>query len=50
MIKILIELLQHDDFLNCSDTIEIAKGKNELPRNYSTLKTKIKRQWQTLRK
>jgi hypothetical protein len=50
MIKILIDLLQHDDFLNCGNTIEIAKGKNELPRNYSTLKTKIKRQWQTLKK
>ena len=50
MIKILIDLLQQDDFLNCSDTIEIAKGKNELPKNYSGLKTKLKRQWQTLRK
>ena len=45
MIKILIELLQEDDFLDGGEAIQIAKGKYELPTTLKGVKNKIKRQW-----
>ena len=50
MIKQILDLLALQEHYGQSEIIEIAKGKNELPRNYSALKTKIKRQWQTLKR
>lgn len=46
MIKILLELLQQDDFLDGGEAIQIAKGKYELPTTFKGVKNKIKRQWQ----
>lgn len=48
MIRLIIDLLQSDDWLNTgSEVIEVAKGKNELATNFKTAKRKIKRQWQS---
>ena len=50
MIAEIIRTLQSNPFYGAGKYTEIAKGKNELPRNYSALKTKLKRQWQTLKR
>ena len=47
MIKEIIDLLQHDTWNVKSDVIDIAKGKNHLPKNIKQLKNKIKRQWES---
>lgn len=47
MISNLIELLQSRDWTDYkSETIEIAKGKYELPTTFKVAKRKIKRAWQ----
>lgn len=47
MIKLIIELLQSDEWLNTqSEAIELAKGKNELVNNWGAAKRKLKRVWQ----
>ena len=46
MIKEIIDLLNSDDFYNVSDTVEIAKGKNQLVTTWKGFKRKIKRKWQ----
>ena len=45
MIPKIIELLQTHDFYNVSETVEIAKGKNEIVSNFIDAKEKIKRIW-----
>lgn len=51
MIKEIIELLQADEWQNAkSENIEIAKGKNEIPKTYKGLVKKIKRRWQSRNK
>lgn len=48
MIRVIIELLQSNEWLNTgSEVIELAKGKNELPKNIKGIKKKAKRQWQS---
>ncbi len=44
MIEI-INILRSNEFYGCSDTIEIAKGKNEMVTNWKGFKRKTKRQW-----
>jgi len=46
MIRLIIELLQQDEFLDGGEAIQIAKGKYKLPTNFKGVKQKIKRQWQ----
>jgi hypothetical protein len=45
MIPKIIELLQSNDFYNVSETVEIAKGKNEMITNIKDGILKIKRVW-----
>jgi hypothetical protein len=47
MIRLILDLLRANEWLNHSDVIEIAKGKYELPKNLKGVKTKIARQWQS---
>lgn len=48
MIRLIIDLLQSDEWINTgSETIEEAKGKNELATDFKTAKNKIKRLWQS---
>ena len=47
MIRLIIELLQADEWLEQSKVIELAKGKNELATDWKSAKRKIKRQWQS---
>lgn len=49
MIKLILELLQQDDFLEGGEAIQIAKGKYELPTTIKGATKKIKRQWQLKR-
>jgi hypothetical protein len=49
MIKAVLELLQLHEWLNCSENIEIAKGKYELPKTFKGATKKIKREWQSKR-
>ena len=46
MIKLILELLQQDEFLEGGKAIQIAKGKYELPTTIKGATKKIKRQWQ----
>lgn len=46
MLRLTIDLLQLDNWKVKSETIEIAKGKNELPKNFKGAIKKNKRQWQ----
>jgi hypothetical protein len=46
MIRLIIELLQQDEFLDGGEAIQIAKGKYELPTTLKGATKKIKRQWQ----
>jgi len=43
MIAETITLLQSNDYYGCSETIEIAKGKNAIPKTWAQAKEKIKR-------
>ena len=45
MLKLIIELLQLHNWEVGSETIEIAKGKNELPKNLKGAIKINKRQW-----
>jgi hypothetical protein len=45
MIKAVLELLQLHEWLNCSENIDIAKGKYQLPTTLKGATKKIKRQW-----
>lgn len=45
MIAQVIKLLQLDDWLNVSQTVEIAKGKNEIAKDIKTAKKQIRRVW-----
>lgn len=45
MITRVIDLLKANDWINVSETVEIAKGKNELAKDLKTAKRKIKRVW-----
>ena len=47
MIRLIIELLQADEWIGQSKVIELAKGKNELATDWKSAKRKIKRQWQS---
>ena len=44
MIRALIQVLEIDDFYGQTDSIDIAKGKNEIPRGLKQIKKNIKRQ------
>ena len=47
MIAKTIKLLQSHHWLGCSETIEIAKGKNSIRKSWQETKEKIKRKkWQ----
>lgn len=43
MLKSIIQLLQLHEHYGVSDNIEIAKGKNELPKSFKQAKTQLKR-------
>lgn len=45
MLKLIIEFLQLNSWEVESETIQIAKGKNELPKNFKGAINKNKRQW-----
>lgn len=45
MIAQVIKLLQSDQWLNVSETVEIAKGKNEIAKDIKTAKQQIRRVW-----
>ena len=49
MIRLILELLQQDEFLDGGEAIQIAKGKYELPTTLKGATKKIKRQWQLKR-
>ena len=49
MIKAVLELLQLHEWLNCSENIDIAKGKYQLPTTLKGANKQIKRQWQSKR-
>lgn len=46
MITRVIDLLKTNDWINVSETVEIAKGKNELAKDFRIAKRKITRVWQ----
>lgn len=52
MIEETLKLLRMDDWYGCSEAIEIAKGKNRLPKTIKEGLTQIKRdyKWQTRKK
>jgi len=47
MIKLILTLLQSNDWINSGEYIEIAKGKHELVSTIKGGKSKIKRVWQS---
>jgi hypothetical protein len=47
MIKIILTLLQSNDWINAGEYTEIAKGKHELVSTIKGGKRKIKRVWQS---
>lgn len=49
MIVDIIKELRNRDHYGIGETIEIAKGKNELVTDWNGFKTKIKRAWQLKR-
>jgi hypothetical protein len=51
MLKHIIQLLQLQDHYGQTENIEIAKGKYQLPKNFKTGITQLKRQikWQILK-
>ena len=48
IIKI-VDVLRNNDFYGAGKFTEIAKGKNELVTDWSSVKQKIKRQWRLKR-
>jgi len=46
MIKIMLELLNANQWYGHSEVIDIAKGKYALVRNFKELKQSVKREWQ----
>lgn len=44
MIKLILELLAHNDAYNVSTEVEIAKGKYAIPRTFKESMEKIKRE------
>jgi len=44
-VSYLVEVLQSDDWYGVSESVEIAKGKHALPRNWSEGFKLIKREW-----
>ena len=44
MIKQILHMLQIDDFIGSSEFIDIAKGRNEIPKTFRKTLTQIKRQ------
>jgi hypothetical protein len=44
--KEIIILLRSENWLNVSETVELAKGKNELPKGFKNSFKKLARQWQ----
>jgi hypothetical protein len=49
MINIILDILAMDDFYGVSETIDIAKGKNEIPLTFKSGIKKVKRKWQQKR-
>jgi hypothetical protein len=49
MIKLILEMLQLNEHYGQSETIEIAKGKYELPKTWKQTFKQIKREWKTKR-
>lgn len=51
MLKNIIQLLQLQDHYGVSENIEIAKGKNELPKSFKQAKKQFKRKlkWQIIK-
>jgi hypothetical protein len=49
MIKLILEMLQLEEHYGQSETIEIAKGKYELPKTWKQTFKQIKREWKTKR-
>jgi len=47
MIKLILTLLQSNDWINAGEYTDIAKGKNELVSTIKGGKRKIKRVWQS---
>jgi hypothetical protein len=47
MIRLIIDLLQQEEWIGKSEVIELAKGKNELATDWKSAKYKIKRIWQS---
>tara|TARA_R110000787_G_scaffold130386_6_gene242336 strand:+ start:516 stop:665 length:150 start_codon:yes stop_codon:yes gene_type:complete len=45
MIAKIIDILDTDEFYNVSESVEIAKGKNQVVLSFKTALIKIKRQW-----
>jgi hypothetical protein len=45
MITRIIDLLKSNEWVNVSETVEIAKGKNELAKDLKSIKNKTKRIW-----
>jgi hypothetical protein len=45
-----INILRSREFYGCSNTIDIAKGKNEMVSTWKGFKIKLKRAWQLRRK
>ena len=43
MIENIIELLNHDEYRNVSERVEIAKGKHQIPNTWKDVWYKIKR-------
>lgn len=50
MIKALIQILQRDEWLGVSETIEIAKGKYKPKHKTKDIIHQYKRKWQRLKK
>jgi len=52
MIADTIKLLHSNSWYGCGDMIEIAKGKNAIPKNWKEAKEQIKRykQWRFMRR
>lgn len=46
---IIIDLLQSDEWLGVSETVEIAKGKYKIPTTVKEGRTQIKRKWHELK-
>ena len=49
MINIILDILAMDNFYGVSETIDIAKGKNEIPLTFKSGIKKVKRKWQQKR-